>query len=66
MQGFGIGSLQWIEAAVGGPTLGLVVGSLKRLVSSADLRRWVLVGSLVTLALTWAGAKCAMCFFVSQ
>jgi hypothetical protein len=66
MQGFGVGSWHWIGAAVGGPAVGLGVGVLKRLVASADLRRWALVGSLATLALTVAGARCAMCFFVGR
>jgi hypothetical protein len=66
MQGFGVGSWHWIGAAFGGPAVGLVVGLLKRIVSHADLRRWVLLGSLATLGLTVAGAQCAMCFFVGR
>ena len=66
MQGFGIGTPHWIGAAVGGPVLGLGVGLLSRLVWRSHLSRWVLVGSLVTLALTVAGAQCAMCFFVGK
>jgi hypothetical protein len=64
MQGFRIGRWQWIAAALGGPVIGLAIGVLKRLVSRTDLRRWVLAGSLLTLSLTVAGARCAMCFFV--
>jgi hypothetical protein len=64
MQGFGVGSWHWIAAAVGGPVLGLGVGLLKRVFSHTELRRWVLVGALATLALTVAGAQCAMCFLV--
>jgi hypothetical protein len=64
MQGFGVSSLHWIEAALGGPALGLGIGLLMRLVKPTYLTRWALAGSLLTLALTIAGAKCAMCFFV--
>jgi len=66
MQGFGVGSLHWIEAAVGGPVLGLGIGLLMRLVRRTDLSRWLLIGSLATLALTVAGAQCAMCVFVGK
>jgi hypothetical protein len=66
MQGFGVGSLHWIEAAVGGPVLGLGFGLLTRLVKRTNLPGWLLAGSLLTLALTVAGARCAMCFFVGR
>lgn len=65
-QGFHVGSLHWLEAAVGGPVLGLAVGLMTRFVWRSHLSRWVLVGSLVTLALTVAGAQCAMCFLVGR
>lgn len=65
-QGFHVGSLHWLEAAVGGPVLDLGVGLLVRLVWRSHLTRWVLVGSLVTFALTVAGARCATCFFVPR
>jgi hypothetical protein len=64
VQGFSVGRQSWFAAAVGGPVFGLVLGALKRLVSHTHLERWVLVGSLLTLAVTLAGAQCAMCFFV--
>jgi hypothetical protein len=66
MQDFGVGSLHWIEAAAGGPALGLGVGLLTRLVKRTDLPGCLLAGSLLTLGLTVAGARCAMCFFVAR
>lgn len=65
-QGFHVGSLHWIGAAVGGPVLGLGVGLLTRIVWRSRLWLCVLVGSLVTLVLTVAGAQCAMCFFIGK
>ena len=66
MQGFGVGTIHWVAAAAGGPVVGLALGLLKRVVSRTDVTRWVLLGSLATLALTLAGAQCAMCFFVAR
>ena len=65
-QGFGLGGRHWLFAAVGGPAFGLGAGLLKRLVSHTDVPRWMMLGSLTTLALTLAGAKCAMCVFVGR
>lgn len=66
LQGFGVGSLHWIEATAGGPALGLGIGLLMQLVRRTDLPRCVLAGSLLTLGLTVAGAQCAMCVFVGR
>jgi hypothetical protein len=64
--GVGVIVLWGIAAAVGGFAIGLGVGLLKHLVTRTDLRRWMLFGSVATLALTVAGAQCAMCFFVGR